>query len=228
MANPLKIPAGLLALLLVLAPLLACARTAQPDALEPTVPASPGAIRLAVVGDSITDADSPDLASGRPGPESWVSYAAGGDIAFVGGWAAWGATTEQMAAAAAPFAADVLVILAGTNDVGGGVAFEETAANLAAVAATVGAPRVLLCAVPPIDAAPHLATDLNARLEDLADARGWEWVDPAAALRDGDRFARGMSSDGLHPSAAGARVIGTAIRAALLGADGPGPADMGT
>ncbi len=214
--------AALLAALLAL--VLACCGPAQRDeATEPSMaPTSPGAMRLAVVGDSITDADSRDLSGGRPGPGSWVFYAAGGEVAFVGGWAEWGATTAQMAAAARPVPADVLVILAGTNDAGSGVPFAQTAAHLVAVADAVGAQRVVLSAVPPIDAAPEVATELNARLSGLARDHGWEWVDAAAGLRDGDRFAPGMSTDGLHPTRAGARVIGGAVRDALL-ARGPVP-----
>jgi lysophospholipase L1-like esterase len=197
-------------------------RAAAPDAATaPT--AAPDAVRLAVVGDSITEADSPDFDGGRLGPESWLEHTVGDGVVLVGGWARWGATTAQMAAAVEPVEADVLVVLAGTNDVGSGEAAAETPENLRRIADVVGAPRVVLSAVPPIDAAPHLATGLNAELEDLAAEEGWEWVDAPAGLRDGARFAEGMASDGLHPTEAGARVIGEAIRGAVLGAGGRGP-----
>lgn len=186
----------------------------------PTTPAAADAVRLAVVGDSITEADSPDLDGGRPGPESWVHHTVGEDVVLVGGWARWGATTAQMAAAVEPVEADVLVILAGTNDVGSGEPAEGTRENLRRIADVVGTPRVVLSAVPPIDAAPHLATALNVELEDLARDEGWDWVDAPAGLRDGDRFAPSMASDGLHPTEAGARVLGDAIRDAVLDAGG--------
>jgi len=136
-------------------------------------------------------------------------------LALVGGWARWGATTSQMAAAAGPVEADVLVILAGTNDVGSGATYEGTLENLREVVAAVGAPEVVVSAVPPIDAAPSLATDLNTALEELARDEGWGWGDAPATLRDGDRFADGMASDGLHPTETGARVLGAAIGGAV-------------
>ncbi|MFH5823375.1 SGNH/GDSL hydrolase family protein [Georgenia sp. AZ-5] len=212
--------------LAAVAVLAACGTPGTPGDASAPMPreTSAGAVRMAAVGDSITAADSPDLAGGDPGPGSWVFHAAGGELALAGGWAEWGATTAQMADGVTPVEADVLVVLAGTNDAGTGVPFEDTAANLAEIVETVGAPRVLLSAVPPIDADPRSATELNAALRELADRRGWEWVDAPAGLRDGDRFAPGMASDGLHPTEAGARVIGEAVREAVLAParDGPG------
>jgi hypothetical protein len=40
-------------------------------------------------------------------------------------------------------------------------------------------------------------------------------VDAPAALRDGDRFADGMTLDALHPTETGARVLGAAIGGAV-------------
>lgn len=215
-----RIPA--VALTLSLAVLTgACGGQPGPAAAPVTPSARTDATRLAVVGDSITEADSPDFEGGDLGAESWVYHAVGEDLVLVGGWARWGATTSQMAAAVEPVDADVLVILAGTNDVGSGATHESTLANLREIAGTVGAPQVVLSAVPPIDAAPALATDLNAALEDLARQEGWAWVDAPAELRDGERFAAGMASDGLHPTRRGARVLGGSIREAVLDAAGP-------
>ncbi|GAA4432814.1 hypothetical protein GCM10023169_38990 [Georgenia halophila] len=188
---------------------------------SPSPPAThQGTIRLAAVGDSITEADSPDFAAGQLGAESWVSYVVGDHVTLVGGWAQWGSTTAQMAAAVEPVDADVLVIMAGTNDVGPGEGHEPTVANIRDIADTVGAPEVVLSAVPPIDRAPELATGLNTALEDLAADAGWHWVATPAALREGERFADGMSSDGVHPTRRGAEVLGGRIRAAVLEAAG--------
>ncbi|MCI2265185.1 SGNH/GDSL hydrolase family protein [Sediminivirga luteola] len=193
--------------------LSACTGMSQGDELP-----EPGAdaVRMAAVGDSITEADSPDFTAGELGPESWVSYAVGEEIEFAGGWAQWGATTAQMAEGAGPVDADVLVILAGTNDSGWN-AHDEVGRNLVRIAEAVGAPRVVLSSIPPLDDAPELATELNSYLEDLAGEQGWEWVDAAAGLRDGERFAPGMASDGVHPTQEGARVIGEAVREAVSG-----------
>lgn len=177
-----------------------------------------GAVRLAVVGDSITDADSPDLAGGEVGPASWVSYAVGTEIELVGGWARWGATTAQMVdGVREPFEADVLAILAGTNDAGWSTC-ADIGGNLVQIVENAGVAAVVLSSVPPIDMAPQNATDLNACLEALAEQQQWTWVDSAAGLRENGAFREGMSTDGVHPSEAGARVIGEAIAAAVLAA----------
>lgn len=174
---------------------------------------------MAAVGDSITDADSEDLDGGTPGPQSWVSYAVGPDVAFVGGWAVWGASTAQMADGVEPLEADVLVILAGTNDAGW-MEHAEIGANITAIVDGADVPAVVLSSVPPIDAAPESAVDLNVALEDLADQHGWTWVDAAERVREGDMFAEGMAYDGLHPTEEGAQALGEAIGEAVREAGG--------
>lgn len=177
-----------------------------------------GAIRVAAVGDSITAGDSPDFEGGALGPQSWVSHAVGDDIEFAGGWAVWGASTAAMAEGVqAPFDADVLVILGGTNDVSG-VSHTEIGANIVRIAENAGVERVVLSSIPPIDFLPENPVALNAYLETLAAEQGWIWVDAAAGLRNGDRFAEGMAYDGVHPTAEGARVLGEAIAAAIVDA----------
>ncbi|WP_309132292.1 SGNH/GDSL hydrolase family protein [Brevibacterium sp.] len=204
--------------------LVACLFLLGCDASPTREPPSPfpeptaGAVRMAAVGDSITDGDSIDLASGRPGPQSWVSYAVGSDVEFVGGWAEWGATTERMAESVrGPLDADVLVILAGTNDAGW-IEHEQIGANLERIAEKADVDTVLLSSVPPIDSASSSTTELNAYLEHLAAEQGWAWVDAAAGLRnsEGERFAEGMSYDGVHPTEQGARVLGEAIGEAVV------------
>ena len=93
---------------------------------------------FAAVGDSISDADSPDFAAGDLGAASWATYVVDDGFAFAGGWAEWGATTAMMADSVGPIEADVLVVLAGTNDVAFGIPFEESAANLDRIIDTVG------------------------------------------------------------------------------------------
>ncbi|HIY65298.1 MAG TPA: hypothetical protein H9830_03345, partial [Candidatus Agrococcus pullicola] len=76
--------------------------------------------------------------------------------------------------------------------------------------------------VPPNNAAVQDSLRLNEALESVATQNGWAWVDSAAGLRDGEFFAEGMSSDGVHPTQEGARVIGEAIQSAVLEAAGAG------
>ncbi|MFE5672600.1 SGNH/GDSL hydrolase family protein [Agromyces sp. NPDC056523] len=181
----------------------------QPATSDPTAADGP---TFAAVGDSITDADSRDFAAGDIGPASWARYVHDAGYGFAGGWAEWGATTAQMAESATSLDADTLVVLGGTNDVAFGVPFAETSANLERIVETVGIEDVVLASVPPMDAFPEGAVELNERLEELADDRGWRFVDASEGLRTDDGMYReGMSFDGLHPSEEGARVLGEAI-----------------
>lgn len=199
---------------------LAACSSVPPDADPPPTSEPAGdAIRMAAVGDSITDADSEDLDGGTPGPQSWVSYAVGPEVEFVGGWAVWGASTAQMAEGVEPLEADVLVILAGTNDAGW-MEHDEVGANITAIVEAAEVPAVVLSSVPPIDAAPQSATDLNDSLADLAEEQDWTWVDAAEGVREGNQFAEGMAYDGLHPTEEGAQVLGEAIGEAVRDAGG--------
>ena len=172
---------------------------------------------FAVVGDSITHAESPDFAAGEIDPVSWVTYVCDEGFVFAGGWAEWGATTAKMTeSVVAPVDAETLVLLAGTNDYALAVPFAETTANLDRIVQTVGIADVVVVSVPPMAAYPQGAPELNQRLEELASARGWRFVDASAGLRDADgRYQDGMTSDGIHPSEQGARVLGEAIAEAL-------------
>ena len=138
--------------------------------------------RFAAVGDSITDADSPAFAAGDLGAASWTTYVVDDGFAFAGGWAEWGATTAMMADSVGPVDADVLVVLAGTNDVAFGIPFEDSAANLERIVEVVGIEDVLVVSIPPMDANPAGADVFNDRLEAFADDRGWRFVDASAGL----------------------------------------------
>lgn len=202
-----------------IAALSACGPGAEPP--SPTPAPLPGAIELAAIGDSITEADSPNFASGELGDESWVTHAVTEHLSFVGGWARWGATTDMMADEVEPIEADVLVILAGTND--GGLDSSNTATNVREIVDTAGVGRVIISAIPPLDWSPSTATSTNRNLRALADREGWEWVDAPAGLREGGSFKPGMASDGVHPTAEGAAVIGHAVREAVLEPCASGP-----
>ena len=203
--------------------LFGCAPTASPSGTSDPTPDQTEASdstadgpTFAAVGDSITDADSLDFAGGEFGPASWARYMREAGYEFAGGWAEWGATTALMAESVAPLDGETLVLLAGTNDVAFGVPFSETSANLDRIVETVGIADVVVASIPPMDAYPSGAVELNRRLEELADDRGWRFVDASAGLRTVDgRFRDGMSFDGLHPSEEGARVLGEAIAGEL-------------
>lgn len=163
--------------------LTACATT--PASTSPSVASMFAITRFVAVGDSITVGNSMNFSGGSTGNLSWVTYARSRNLVFAGGWAASGATTVRMAQSIRPVKADVLVILAGTNDLAQGVPFSVTSADLDRIVETVGAPRVIVSAIPPRDSAPAATADFNASLKDFVASRGWEWVDAPSAVRVG-------------------------------------------
>ncbi|MFF0942681.1 SGNH/GDSL hydrolase family protein [Kocuria sp. CPCC 205300] len=175
-------------------------------------------IRFAAVGDSITEANSPDIVERRVGNASWVSYAESKSTRYAGGWADGGAQTKAMRENfEAVSNADVLVVLAGANDVANDVPFDETTSNISAIVDEAGTERVIVSSIPPQSKDPARVVEFNDRLEDFARDNGWEWVDASAELRDGDDFADGMSEDGVHPTQKGAKVLGDVLQEAIAG-----------
>lgn len=157
--------------------------------------------RVAIVGDSNTEADSPDFVAGQIGAGSWVSpFLAESGAVFAGGWADGGTTSTTQAQNLAPAEADVLLIMTGTNDVGQRVPFETTVANIDAMVAKVPAGHVVLLAVPPRDVELDPTTEeFNAQLAALAAERGWQFHDGLAFLRSPEGgFVEGTTDDGIH------------------------------
>ncbi|MGY1684238.1 SGNH/GDSL hydrolase family protein [Geodermatophilus sp. SYSU D00867] len=175
-------------------------------------------VGFAVVGDSITAGlDAPVEGTEVRGRNSWVRAADVAPLEFRGGWAVPGARTADMSAGVRPVQADVLVVLAGTNDVLHSVPWEETRQNLLDAVATAGVQRVVLVAVPPLDVDPEGREELDARLVELAGEQGWAHLDPWTDVDTGEgTFAPGASEDGVHPTQAVADLVGARIRAALL------------
>ncbi|MGY1693522.1 SGNH/GDSL hydrolase family protein [Geodermatophilus sp. SYSU D00814] len=197
----------------VLAGVVGCGDGDVPAAAGPPEP-----VGFAVVGDSITAGlDAPVEGTRVRGTGSWVPAADVAPLEFRGGWAVPGARTADMRAGVRPVEADVLVVLAGTNDVLGGVPWERTREDLLAAVAATGVTRVVLLAVPPIDVAPRAREDLNAHLAALAGERGWTSVDPwTDVATDRGTFTAGASADGVHPTQPVADLVGTRVRTALL------------
>jgi lysophospholipase L1-like esterase len=190
------------------------ARGPMPSAAA-SAPEAPA--RVVAVGDSVTEADSPDFDEGYTGRGSWAWTAEGSGIDVTGGWALYGATTEAMAAGVGPLEGDVLVVMAGTNDVLQQLPWERSAAAIEQIVKTADVAPVLLCTIVPLASDPAGAQLFNARLQLLAAEHGWELVDSAAPVRAADgTWLPGLSEDGIHPTEAAAAQIGFAVRQALL------------
>ncbi|MDN5726442.1 MAG: GDSL-type esterase/lipase family protein [Propionibacteriales bacterium] len=187
---------------------------------QPVAAAGAQALTFAVVGDSITaDHAFPSQVARRiVGERSWAAFAQTPGTAFVGGWARGGATTAEMLAGFEPVDADVLVMIAGTNDIHAGVPFEQIGANMRSIVDVADLPRVIVSSVPPRNDFRERTLAYNAWLHDFVAEQGWGWIDGARGLRDDNRpgmYAEGLTYDGIHPSRAGAKILGAAVLGAL-------------
>jgi lysophospholipase L1-like esterase len=178
------------------------------------------AVRVAIVGDSLTAGGGRLLSDGLDA-NTWMTYARGDGVEWVGGWARGGSTIQEQAAAVTPVAdVDVLVLMSGTNDVRKGIGFAESAASYDAVVATIAPEHVVVAAIPPYDRSPAAAAVYQRALERHVLARGWTWTDPWGFARDGLVFAAGTSPDGIHPTTAGYQRLGESLRETILVAGG--------
>jgi lysophospholipase L1-like esterase len=184
-----------------------------------TIAAAPTTI--AVVGDSLTAGGSLDFSGGEYDRSTWVTQVLDDDIVLAGGWALGGATTASMRAAVEPVDPDVLVVMAGTNDIGTGVPFQASKDNIDAIVRIVGGSHVIISAIPPYNPSPAAAADYNTNMAVYAASMGWTWVDPTADLRSGSVYKDGMSIDGIHPTPEGQTEMASALKQAIKDVTAP-------
>jgi acyl-CoA thioesterase-1 len=185
-------------------------------AVPPSAAGSAAVRRFAVIGDSITAGSEARSSATAPGPGAWLRWVGGAPLKLQDGWAAPGASTADMRAHAGPSTAEVLVMLGGTNDISRGIDWADSAADLRAIAASVGSGSVLALAIPPSDAHPVERGGFNVALAQLAADEGWGYLDPWTSVDAGGAYAPGASLDGIHPTPEVARLVGEQVRAELL------------
>ncbi|MGH8892030.1 MAG: SGNH/GDSL hydrolase family protein, partial [Actinomycetes bacterium] len=169
-------------------------------------------ISFAAVGDTVTDWRS----SQGMRPESWVTYAASGKVRLVGGWAKPGVGTERISLNVKPVEADVVVLLAGTNDLMFPFAYDNVELSLQRTVDRIGADHVLLSSIPPVNRLPAKTAAFNKWLARVAYRHDWSFVDAGSTVRGSNcKYRPGLSSDGVRPTSEGARLIGQAIRGVL-------------
>jgi lysophospholipase L1-like esterase len=199
------------------APAAVTGSSAGPPASSTPAPA-PGEVTFVTVGDSLTAWAPSAQDIGIAGAGSWVQAASVAPVRFGGGWAVSGARTADMLAHVTPYQGDVLLLLAGTNDVTAGVAWAESEDNLRGIVAAAGVPDVVVSAIPPSDPRPDATADYNRRLVALAAQEGWRFVDPWTDVTVDGTFRPGATVDGVHPTVTAADQAGVLLRAALLDA----------
>jgi lysophospholipase L1-like esterase len=204
---------------------LVVATTASParvsaagSAIVPVTEGDGSGVRVAVVGDSLTAGGGRLLSDGLDA-DTWMTYAQGDGVEYVGGWARGGSTVEQQAAAVRPIHdVDVLVLMSGTNDVRTGVGFAAARASYESIIDTVDAREVVVAAIPPYDRDPSSAARYERDLERWVATTDHVFVDPWLPVRAGEAWAPGASTDGIHPTRAGYERLGRSLREAILDA----------
>ena len=200
-----------------------------PQAAATLVPVQPGdgtGVRVAVVGDSLTAGGGRLLSDGLDA-DTWMTYAQGDGVEYVGGWARGGSTVQQQAAAVRPVDdVDVLVLMSGTNDVRTGVSFADSRASYESIVATIAPRRVVVAGIPPYARDPAGAARYERDLERWVRTTDHVFVDPWRPVRDGDAWAAGASADGIHPTTAGYERLGLALRDAILDAGAVLPSQL--
>ena len=186
-----------------------------------TGPGSSDGATFAVIGDSLTAGTAAPLRGTHVSdPVSWVPAAEQSGPTFVGGWAVPGATTAQMrAGVTGPLDADLLVVMAGTNDVNQDVPWSTSAQDLVSMVQTAAVDTVVVSAIPPYDADPAASVVYNQMLSGLATAQGWTLVDPWTTVDANGAYVAGASPDGVHPAPEVAVTVGATIAAALVAAE---------
>ncbi|WP_158507162.1 GDSL-type esterase/lipase family protein [Subtercola sp. Z020] len=165
---------------------------------------------MAVVGDSNSTGHLGDIDTGIAAKTAWIAQVGTDDIEYAGGWARDGATSALMASQVQPVPdADVVVIMAGTNDLAAGLTLEQLDDDITSIVSTVGAKNVVLAAIPPITLRADYAVEANADLEALAAKNGWFFHDGWGNLRTADGvWSTQYKVDGIHTTKAGYGVFG--------------------
>lgn len=181
------------------------------------------------MGDSITsNSGAPPIQTDR-GYLSWASMLSDSRIRWGRPYATGGHRTGQIIADHLPqvLAADPrpgwCVVLAGSNDVTGDVPLTTITANLqtmyeALISAGI---RPVPCTLPPNDPATTpqrvALSSVNAWISGYAQTRGLPLIDFYGTLADptNGNYRTGTSSDGVHPTATGAKDMGNAIAVVL-------------
>ncbi|WP_157887548.1 SGNH/GDSL hydrolase family protein [Frondihabitans sp. PAMC 28766] len=174
-------------------------------------------VRVAIVGDSLTAGGARIIPQDGLDQDTWMTYAEGDGIKWVGGWAMGGTTTQIEAAHVTPIKdVDVLVLMSGTNNVRLHIPFAQAAKYYEQIVDTIKPKKVIIGAIPPYNHDPEGAAVYERQLEKFVRVKHWNFTDPWGFARDGLVYQAGISNDGIHPTTAGYKIVGREYRDAIL------------
>ena len=191
------------------------APSAAPTATAAPTPSqtSAGPVTFGVVGDSITAWTGQEEGS-------WTSYV-DSDVLFTEqGWAQNGAPLALMKANTPRMSTDVLVVLAGTNDLAGTLTVSAKLDLIDDIVEESGVAQILISSVPPFDLNPALSTAWNRELKQHAADEGYDFVDSWVNARTADgTYIPAHTVDGIHPTPGAASQAAAVIGRAIVSAD---------
>lgn len=159
----------------------------------------PEPVTVLAVGDSLASGGPWDAVPGDPG--SWTYFLdEEPTVEIVGGWRRDGATSKTIAENIPDESARVLAIMAGTNDVRKSEPLDQLAGHLMTAVDRVEVDAVIISAIPPEPAFADRVRIANSIMKELAQQRGWIWIDAWSSVRDGDSWTDGATADGVHAS----------------------------
>ena len=200
------------------------------DANQSLTPPAEGEPRVVFFGDSITDFWRLNEYFGS---KAYVNRGISGQIT--------GEMLGRLKADVIDLKPAAMVILAGTNDLARGVSIPALQSNLTMIADLASAYRikVVFASILPVsdhhqDRDPSFARTpqrppasilaVNKWIQELCKVRGFTYLDYFTALVDGQgQLQAELADDGLHPNAAGYRVMAPLAQAALDGLLAPAP-----
>ncbi|MBO9042234.1 GDSL-type esterase/lipase family protein [Curtobacterium flaccumfaciens] len=197
------------------APTPSTAPTATPKPVPTPTPApTPSKLTFTYAGDSLTAMDA-----------SWMRQLKDPTMANVGGTSIGGATSTRILERSSAHDADVLVVMAGTNDLRYGYSTKSILNNIDKITKKVGARHVVIAAIAPSNITNYSKKHIDRRkqgeilnrdLQNHALTRGWMFVDPWAADRrlDGG-WPSSRTYDGVHPTVAMSKKVSIRMQQAI-------------
>ncbi|RKR74623.1 SGNH/GDSL hydrolase family protein [Frondihabitans australicus] len=176
-------------------------------------------VRVAIVGDSLTAGGSRTIPQDGLDKDTWMTYAQGDGVKWVGGWAMGGTTTQIEAYHVTPVKdVDVLVLMSGTNNVRLGISLAKAKKYYDYIVKVIHPKHVIIGAIPPYNRDPDGGATYEKQLKAwvLTKKKSWTFYDPWGPLRDGKYYVASLTADGIHPTAAGYRIVGHNFRDAIL------------
>jgi hypothetical protein len=189
--------------------------TATPTPVPTPTPApTPSKLTFTYAGDSLTAMD-----------KSWMRQLKDPTMVNVGGTSIGGATSTRILERSSERDADVLVVMAGTNDLRYGYSTKSILKNIDKITKKVGARHVVIAAIAPSNITNYSKKHIDRRkqgeilnrdLQNHALTRGWMFVDPWAADRrlDGG-WPSSRTYDGVHPTVAMSKKVSVRMQQAI-------------